>query len=351
MSRRFSLVLQIVIFAGLAVPGWSTAKPLVLVSFSDVALIAKAIAGDHVELQVVLPPGADPHSFSVTSEQVRGFGQASLAIYAYSQYHEFEAAIKQALPEVPSLDWADYQSHGAILHDYPDYPQNPHGPWLNLECAHAMAQAIAAKLETLELPREELQRNLQAFEQELTAEEQRVQTQAKQTGLTQKPLLAVIPGVCDVISNLGIPVGGVLMAEGSGTVSGQTLNQAVTRLRSGQYGGLVCPLSMREAKQGEAARQIAMDTGTAIAWVHFLDTNPQHDSYTEIVKANDEAILSLGKARGMGTWQHPVGVGSAVLKAGVAGLVVLVVVLLLVRRRKQRPLTAGAGIFDQRDGP
>lgn len=341
LSRLVGLLAAIVVGT---IPAHAAGRPLVLVTMPDMAAIVQAVAGDLVEMQVVLPPGSDPHDFTISAAQVRSFGRSELVIYAASSSHEFEAAIKSALRDKPSLDWDDYAARGAALHDYPGYPRNPHAPWLRLDNAVAIARAVAGRLAQIGLPAAVLQARLQAFEQELAAQRQAGLRVVQERGLSGRPMLAMIPGVCDVIANFGVPVGEVAMAEGSGTVAGRRLQEAVAQLRRGAYSAIVCPLSMRQSKQGEAARQIASDSGAPIVYVHFLDTRPGQDTYLSQMADNTAALAAID-ARGVEPKTSPATTGARLLAAGLLGLLLGIV----IGRRLSRPRapSCGAGIFDR----
>lgn len=334
----------------LAMPLWAQAKPLVLASTPDVAAIVRSVSGDLVQLHVIMPAGADAHAFTISSQQVRELQQAALVVFANSRDLGFEATVKSAVPGTPVVDWPDYAAAGASFRDYPGYPQNPHGPWLRLDNALAMARAVAPRLKQIGLPAAVVDANLADFARELAAQQVMWRRLGQERGLTHRPVLAIIPGVCDLIANMDVPVGGVLMAEGSGTVSGQVLQDAVSNLRSGKYAALVCPVSMKQAKQGEAARQVAADSGAPIAYVRFQDTDLSKDTYLSVSAYNAAALagLDLG-AKGQAT--APVGAPHRLwLLPVVLGLAMLLIGLWLgsALRRTSAPPTSGAGIFEEK---
>jgi len=329
-----------------ALPLVAQSRPLIMASTPDVGAIAISVAGDAADVRAIMPAGADVHSFAVSSEQVRNLQRALVVVLANSRDLGFEQTIKGALGKTPSLDWPDYVAQGATLRDYPDYPQNPHGPWLRLDNAGAMARAMAAQFIRLGLPKAVIEANLRDFERELAAQQTMFTALAAQYALRDKPLLVVIPGLCDMIANLGLPVGAVLMAEGSGTVSGQCLTDAVTRLRSKQLGGIVCPLSMRLSRQGEAARQVAADSGAAIAYVRFQDTDLQTDTYLSVSAYNAAAIVTLGAG---GAQAPAVASEQPWLLPAIVSIIALLIGLVfgatIGKRLRQ---TCGAGIFDEK---
>lgn len=336
----------------LGAPAWPQDRPLVLVTTADIAALAAAVAGDMVTLEVVLPAGADPHVFTVTADQIRSFRQAELIIYAHSASMEFETVLRKALPQLPALDFPDYAAQGAVLHDAPGYPQNYHGYWLGLENAAAIARAIATRLGDLGLPEPVLQGRLQLFERELAAQTKLARNIAAERGFAGRPALAVIPGVCENIHNFGLPVGDVLMAEGSGTVVGKRLEETVAGLREGRYSAIFCPLSMRQSRQGEAARQIAADSGAPLIYVHFLDINLEEETFLTQRAAEIAAVAGAGKSL---QGDESASAGRSMGAAGILLLALLgsIVGLMLSRylHRPRKP-SCGAGIFDPEEpGP
>lgn len=58
----------------------SAEKPVVVVSIQPEAEFVEKIAGDQVEVMVMVPPGADPHSYEVTPGQLRGLSDAAMYV-------------------------------------------------------------------------------------------------------------------------------------------------------------------------------------------------------------------------------------------------------------------------------
>ena len=103
--------------------------------------------------------------------------------------------------------------------------------------------------------------------------------------------MGVVPGVAYTLDNLGLGVGAFLLAEGAGFVGGEQLATIAERLKNGSYAGLVCPLSMKDAKPGEAARQVAGDTGASVIYTRFLDADPDADTFLSQASYN-AAVLT-----------------------------------------------------------
>lgn len=345
----------IVILVALLLVTAAAAKPLVVVTLPDLAGLVQAVTGDEVELQVVMPAGADPHSFSVTADLLRQLRRADLLVYAHSGFMHFEEHLVEALGPVPALDWPDYERHGARLLDIPGYAPNTHGFWLDLHNARALTAALAERLPQLGLPAAVVAARAAMLDRELAAQQQLGRRLATQSGLSGKPLAAMIPGVAYCVSNLGLQVGAVLMAEGSGFGESTTLAAATRDLRSGALGGLVCPLSLAETRIGEAARQLARDTGTVVYYVRFLDLDPNRESFLSLTAFN---LAAIGGGAGT-SLDKPLNPQSQTpAKRSLAPLAVTVIAILigalgfglgyLLARRRHPEALCGAGLFDPR---
>ena len=327
--------------------GLLAAKQLqVAVTLSDILPIVKEIGGEAVSADWVMAPGQDPHSFTITAEIEQQLRQADLIVYAKTDFLSFERKIKEAVPEVPSLDWPDYAAQGAQLREFPGYHPNPHGFWLDLDNGWAIAQAVAAKLRELGVDSHALERNLTTFHADLERTKQAGRDLVKSASLQGATYVLTVPGVAYSIANVGLQVGTTLLSEGAGFVSGGKLNEVVHKLRSRQYQGIVCPISMAQAKPGEIARQLASDTGCEVLYVRFLHGGK--GSYTDQAWYNAQALTGRAPAIETGKSTRPsLSSYAGVTVAAIA--IVLVILLISIKRRPKQPAAGeqgGAGIFE-----
>jgi zinc/manganese transport system substrate-binding protein len=215
-------------------------------------------------VESLLPPGSDPHHFSLTGEDIEMLKKAELIILANSQLFSFEEKIKTEFPN-KVLDFPDYN---ATLDNFPGYRQNPHGYWLKPENAIGIARAVAMKLSEMH------PENRNAFLSNYMEFEARVINAKKEAGriasdLSGKEFVAMVPGVCYIASSLNITIAAVMLSEGSGFVSGTELSKIKELLKKGKYVGIIVPEFMKGGKGGEIAEQLAKDTGCRIAYVKF----------------------------------------------------------------------------------
>ena len=254
-------------------------KLQVVVSNTDIGPIANAIGGRHIDLRTLLPPGSDPHGFSLTQDTIQNLQDADLIILINSEFLHYEEQVKENYPDKIYLDFSDYEKNGLILKDFPNYQDCLHGYWLDWENSIAIGKSISTVLENNILPEysTEFTHNLNRFEDSITSLQNNIKFAMDNSVLRDKKLVAAVPGVNYIIDNLGIEVGAVLLAEGSGFVSGGELAEIESKLSDGSYAGIVCPESMRDAKAGEISKQTAKDTGSKVYYVKFLATEVNSD--------------------------------------------------------------------------
>ncbi|MGH0037349.1 MAG: metal ABC transporter solute-binding protein, Zn/Mn family [Myxococcota bacterium] len=134
------------------------ARPLVLVSVAPQRSFVRRLAGDRVDVEVMVPPGANPVLFEPTLGQLRALQEAALYVKVGHPDFPFEQAhLAQLLDEHPELPVADGAAGTALRAGDPHY-------WLAPGPARAMARSIArALVERFPEHRDEFQANLAAL--------------------------------------------------------------------------------------------------------------------------------------------------------------------------------------------
>jgi len=99
MRKAFAIVLMVVLI-GLASAAW--AEPLkVFVSIPPQKYIVQAVGGDRVQVSVLVPPGADPHTYEPRPRQMAELSRAALF---FAIGIEFERAwLSRAAKDLPRL--------------------------------------------------------------------------------------------------------------------------------------------------------------------------------------------------------------------------------------------------------
>ncbi len=314
--------------AGATGAGDGDGRVEVVVSISDFIPLVKAVGGSFVEVNSILPPGGDPHSFYITQDTVKQIENADVIILADSRLLSYEANIKENYPEKRYLDFDDYN---ATLDTFPGYGANPHGYWLKFENALAIAGKVRDELSGLRpSDAEYFNSSFSRLEAEVVGAGEDIRRMSEEWGIYGMNVVAAVPGVCYAVQNSGMEVGAVLMAEGSGFASGKEIGDIEDKLKSGEYGGIVVPEFMKEAKAGEIANQIAGDTGAKVAYVKFSmagsDDSYVNDCYHNAMELSTLAVgADSGDGGTGGIWS-----GNGYLVPVIISLVLLVILQFLV---------------------
>jgi zinc transport system substrate-binding protein len=108
----------------------------VAVGIPPLAEFAEAVGGDRVRVTVILPAGADPHTFEPTPQEVVDISKSDL-ILAVGSHLPFEDRLLQGLSGIQPTPTVVNLSEGIILID-----QDPHD-WLSLVNARSMVNITA----------------------------------------------------------------------------------------------------------------------------------------------------------------------------------------------------------------
>lgn len=138
--------------------GTAQAQPQVLASIKPLQLIAQAILGEQRQAQVLLPPGATPHHYSMRPSDMLKVDQAELIIWLGAESEHYLAKPIAKLKE----DRAVLELESYLSRDKDGIP-DPH-LWLSGRKAISVAEDIAEQLIRIDSEREQIYRdNLRAF--------------------------------------------------------------------------------------------------------------------------------------------------------------------------------------------
>lgn len=158
-------------------------KPKIVVSIAPQKFIIDKIAGDLVEVMVMIPPGTSPHVYDPTPRQMLEVGKSD--IYFFVGKLGFEEAsyysIKDAYPHLTLINLCDdLDLITGDNHDHGDHQHsgfNPH-TWMSPQNMALMAKRIKTVLaEKYPQHNEKLEKNLAAFQEEILRIDQEIKTQ------------------------------------------------------------------------------------------------------------------------------------------------------------------------------
>ncbi len=157
----------------------------ILTSIKPLQLIAQAIQGEQGQAQVLLPPGASPHSFSLRPSDRKRLAEAELFYWigpdmenfltALAKQHQQTSIAIQSLPNLQLLYYTAEHEDEEDDHEHHDEHDHHHQPggldthlWLSIPNARVIAERMAADLSRLDAQHAAVyQNNLAAFQQRL----------------------------------------------------------------------------------------------------------------------------------------------------------------------------------------
>lgn len=161
ICRLLLLVLVLSLLAGCPADGRRAAgpvRPVVVTTIFPLYDFARTLAGDRLEVTLLLPPGVEPHHFEPRPEEMARIRRAALFIYTgpfmepwaervlagtdRGQVRVLAAA--DGLPLLQIDDDAEHDSHEKE-HDHDDHGVDPH-VWLDFANDRVMVERIAAAL-------------------------------------------------------------------------------------------------------------------------------------------------------------------------------------------------------------
>lgn len=153
-------------------------KPVVVVSVTPLAYFAERIAGSHANVKVLVPPGANPHTFEPRPRQMADLTGAKL-FFRTSMTFEDAVASKLAgatasvrivnvnpeagASEKPKPDDHDGDHHGHDHHGHDHHGIDPH-VWMSPKAAKAISQTMCDELcAAVPSGEEDFRKNLQVL--------------------------------------------------------------------------------------------------------------------------------------------------------------------------------------------
>jgi zinc transport system substrate-binding protein len=114
-------------------------RPRVIASFYPFAFVAEQVGGDHIEVDNLTQPGAEPHDLELTPQQVADLTDASLVIFEHGFQAGVDDGVEQAeLGDEATLDIADVVTlHPAEEHSEDEHAEDEHAEDEHAEDEHA----------------------------------------------------------------------------------------------------------------------------------------------------------------------------------------------------------------------
>lgn len=304
-SKSYLFILLLLVLSIPAVKTYaeisSEQKILVVCSLEAFAGIVQRIGGGYVATDYIIPDGADPHDYALTSSDIEKAISADLIVLINSEFLSLELDLKEAIYEANQsktfLDFKDYESYGVTILPAPGLEKNYHAYWTYPDNAIAIAKAVKDKLSSLKPALSDFfEANLYEFIREVEAIKLKMLDLAKEKGLFSRGALLANPEVAYIAWSFGLnPKAMISQAPGS-FVNPQEILEIEEKIRSNEISIALCPDNMKDAKPGQILREIQSRTGIPIAYVRVFSLGGIKD-YVSLLSFNLGVMESISTQR------------------------------------------------------
>lgn len=277
--------------------------PVILTSTTVLADITRNIAGDHVQVEPLLPVGADPHSYQPTPQDVTKIAESKLLILNGLEYEHFmESLLENAGGEriivtaSDGLEAHHMEEHEGEEADHAHEAGDPH-MWLDPDLVMTYVENIREGLTHFDPDGEAVYRsNADSYIAELKALDTWIAEQVGQIPAERRLLVTNHEAFGYFAERYGFEIVGTVVESFSSDASpsAQQLAALIDQIRSSGATAIFLDASDNDT----LARQIAAETGvTIVTDLHLesLTDGPPAGTYIDMMKDNVSKIVEALK--------------------------------------------------------
>ena len=278
------------------------------------AAIAREIGGDQVNVKMIVPPGADPHSYEPTSKQLTEIAKGDLFLLTGTTLEPYSKKIQESLKgtdvrfvetskDVHLLE-SDATLHAHEEEGHDDHATDEHAQedghdhgkydphvWLDPVNAKAMARSITTAL-SKEVPNEKatFEKNLESFDQQADALDKEFK-QAVADG-SKKELLVTHAAYGYLAERYGFTQLPIVGISPSDEPSQKQLAALVkeARMHDLKY------VAFEETVSPKVARVIQKEIGAESVTIHNLESVTKKQQNSSYFKLMEENVATLKQA-------------------------------------------------------
>ena len=303
LSSNDSLLLlgskSVIVIAALALMGACMTRdnvderPSVVASTTIVADLIQQVSGDHIQIQTIIPSGADPHTFTLTPGDIRAVASADLIVLVGMSLSSIETDLAEkakgrvliltdsmALKPFPPMSGP---GHGD---EHENDRLDPHF-WMDLDLT---IEAIATIRDTLSEVDEE---NAPDYVIRATSYQQKLQALDAEISETlrylpaERKLLVTFHGAYGYFaSRYGLTIVGFVAGDGEAEPSAAALADLIEVIEQTE----VPYLFMEPQFNGQTLKQIAAATGTELRTLPSDTLSEEYPTYIDFLRKITDAI-------------------------------------------------------------
>ncbi|MGY2066779.1 zinc ABC transporter substrate-binding protein AztC [Blastococcus sp. SYSU DS0619] len=298
--RRLRRALAGVLVAAAALTGCSAAaddRPLVVVTTNVLGDVVGELVGGQVEVLVLMPPGADPHSFEVSAQEAARMRQADLLVANGLGLEEgllahVEAARDDGVPVVEAgdavdpVEWTTEDDEGVDPHFWTD-------PQQMLAVVDALSSAMGEQVDGVD--RELLAAETERYRAEVAELDGWMAAQFDQIPAGRRNLVTNHHVFGYLADRFGFTVVGAVIPSGStlASPSAGDLAELADAVRRAGVRTLFADSSQPDRLVQVLAEQAGVEVAVVPLFTESLTADGQGaDSYLQMMRANTEDIVA-----------------------------------------------------------
>lgn len=247
-------------------------KPLVLVSLEPLASIVREVVLDRADVFVVVPEGAEPHTYQAPPEVLEVAKKADL--FVTTAHLPVEEQISE-VTAAPVIGLEDYRRHGLKLIPVPGQGgENIHGFWLDPDNALAIARAVEEAMERIDPEGAPIYRAALAnFERKVEGIKELIWSFSEQEHLRAVKAVVSVPAEAYLVNALGmIPVSSLGIGPGA-MIGASELIELGDAIERGEIRVIVVSEFSEHLEPGQMAEELVADHGGILLRVRIMQTN------------------------------------------------------------------------------
>ncbi|MGQ4832292.1 MAG: metal ABC transporter substrate-binding protein [Candidatus Asgardarchaeia archaeon] len=265
-------------------------QPYIVASIPSLAAIVKEVVGNTSKVDAVLPEGVDPHSYSLTVNDIKKIRAADILILADKSHLTLEQQILENAPGKIFFDFENYTQYGAFMISIPGFEKNFHGYWLYPTNALAIAKTITQKLgEIYPEYKDVFEGNLYVFETKVNKFLSKLSDFIREHSLNGTGVAIAVPGIAYLAKIFGFSIKALFVKGPNRFINASEIAEIEKMVANGSIKYLLCEEILKEGKPGQITQQIAEDTGASVIYITAFAMGDVQD-YLALLAYNVGAI-------------------------------------------------------------
>lgn len=280
-------------------PATVSGKPRVLATFTVLADMAQAIAGDDIQVDSLTKPGAEIHDYEPTPSDVRKAAQADLIL---ANGLNLEAWLDKFLQDsqAPSVTVSEGIRPIPISEDAGAGKPNPHA-WMSPAAAQTYVDNIAAAFSQLDPANTQgYQQRARDYKQQLAEIQGQLTSSLAHLPANQRLLVTCEGAFSYLAADAGLDEAYLWAVNSDGESGARRIRQLIDTVRDQQVPAVFCESTV----SNKAMQQVASDSGAHYAGALYVDSLSEPDgpvpTYLDLIRYDTQLIadaLSKGRQR------------------------------------------------------